>query len=204
MYISERLTTGAIAAKFRCSDEHIRRKLISCGIKRRQHRFGSGEQNPAYKDGSSVGEYKRLGWNPWNKGKTKETDQKVREVAKKISKALQNRGLGFKAWTTKQDAINGLHLLASALRSRENRKYKRLLSQLGNGWQTEFFHESFVFKRRNGSWSGIVTDLANPSTKQIIEVDDRSHSDPKQTKLDRKRDKFLSRLGWKVRRIKVG
>lgn len=203
LYLTRCLTTGQIANRFDCSDEHVRRQLILHGIKRRQCRFGAGAEHPDYIDGRSLGGYKRIGWNPWNKGKSKETDPKVRRIARKISLTFREKCLGWKTWDTRHDAVEGLRRVASSLRERERPKYKNILKRLGDGWTTEFFIESFVFKKPDGTWSGIIADIVHPASKRMIEVDGSEHVEKGHAASDRWRDRFLKRLGWTVRRIKA-
>ena len=203
LYLAKRLTTGQIANRLGCSDEAVRQQLIRYGIERRHPRFENGKANPAYTDGQSVGGYRRVGYHPWNKGKSKETDLKVRAVADKIRRTFRVNGLGWKPWRTRHDAVNGLQRVADSLRFRERHKYKTILKDLGPGWTTEFFNGSFVFQKPNGAWSGIIVDIANPALKKIVEVDGKDHKEPKQAIPDKWRDRFLRRLGWTVRRIKT-
>ena len=202
LYLVNGLTPIEIASRVGCSDEGVRRYLVRHGITRRQGRFPAGKQHPDYIDGRSFLGYQRTGWNPWTTGKTKKTDPKLRRVARKISRTIQARGLGWKPWRTRHDAAVGLRNIATSLRVREARKYRALLGRLGPGWVTEFFIDDFVFRKPDGKWTGVIADLANPSTKQLIEIDGDEHGTKKVARLDLKRDLFLKKLGWTVRRMK--
>lgn len=202
LYLTQRLTTGQIASRLRCSDEAVRRQLIRLGIERRPARFPAGKNHPDYIDGRSFLGYQKRGYNPWNKGRCKATDKKVLAISNKIRRTFKERGIGWKPWRTRRDATIGLRSIAASLRAREARKYAALLSRLGPGWVTEFFIDDFVFRKPDGKWTGIIADLANPKTKQMIEIDGIDHEDEKRAASDKRRDKFLKKLGWSVRRIK--
>jgi hypothetical protein len=76
-----------------------------------------------------------------------------------------------------------------------------LLEFLGAGWTAEHVVGTGQTKGR-GLGTAYKADLANPTTKTIIEVDGLSHNLLRVRALDHKRDTLLRSLGWRVFRVK--
>ena len=181
------------------------------GIARRTlSEAAAGDLNSQYVDGAHVGEaehgYQRKGWNPWNRGKRKETDADEAVVAEKIRVAMQGHPCAFKPreeWDY-GDCLTVTAGIASALRTREGGLYEPYLQVLGAGWVTEHFEEDFIFQRpRDGLWQGFIVDIAHPIRKIAVEVDGDYHESTWQIPLDADRDTRLRALGWRVFRVKT-
>ena len=209
LYVQERLSTVEIGRRFGVSDECIRKRMRKYGISRRSiSEASSGELNSQYTHGKRVGEaehgYQRKGWNPWNRGKRRESDSDEAAVAEKIRLAMQGHPSLFKLrekWT-REDCCIQTAAVAVGMQSREAGLYVAYLQILGGGWTTEHFEESFVFQRPDGLWQGFIVDIAHLDKRVAVEIDGNYHRFPCQIAKDDERDERLRVLGWRVFRVR--
>jgi hypothetical protein len=71
-----------------------------------------------------------------------------------------------------------------------------LAKRLGPGWEVEYPIPTGVSK-----WHTALVDIANPDLRIAVEVDGASHKTKKQKNRDRRKEKMLRDVGWKILRF---
>lgn len=204
LYVDEKKSTVKIASLLGVSSETVRKMMAKFGIPRRSlSQAASGELNPGYKHGNFVGGYVRKGWNPWNKGLTKETDSRVLLTSCAIRRGIASHPSSFKPLELQSLEACRFHARATALslRSREGTVYPPFIALLGPLWTCEYYQDDFVFVGDDGFWRFYILDLACPSSKVAVEIDGVYHDSPAQKSADLVRDQFLDSIGWVVVRV---
>jgi very-short-patch-repair endonuclease len=141
-------------------------------------------------------------WGKWNKGKTKETDQRIAIISRKVSKALKGK---------KRIPLSNEHKLSiskSQIKAHEEgRAY--YIGKLGKPSYPEKVFDEIIkteFNDKNYEKEyhilSYYLDFAWPLKKKYIEVDGEQHYKNNNHFKDRIRDKKLLNVGWKVLRIR--
>lgn len=90
--------------------------------------------------------------------------------------------------------INTIQSIADALRAREWRKYVKLDAYLKRRKIAHVFEFSLPRTR-------YIFDLALTDLKVLIEFDGSDHKDPRQVRVDNRRDRLAKKRGWRVARL---
>ena len=144
----------------------------------------------------------------WNKGLTKETDQRVRSLAKTLSKGYKS-GKNIPANKGKK-LSNEAKMKISISRKKFLKENPDKVPYKLNHKHKETYPEKYFGKILRGFISQYLIpgtlycgDFVNPDNKLIIEIDGEQHYvDAKMVKHDEKRYKKLTQLGWNVIRIR--
>lgn len=146
---------------------------------------------------------------PWNKGLTKETDARINNYGKNISKSLKRNNHQKGKKRTEQERKNISEGMKKA--HKEGRANNWLDSKKDNNksFPEIFFEEviknafedkNYEFQRR---FKRFALDFSWPQKKKVIEIDGSQHERiKKQIENDIEKDKLLIEEGWKVLRIK--
>ena len=144
------------------------------------------------------------GFPPWNKGLTKENNDKIKNASEKISKILKGRpGHKLSIETRKKISDYRKQKIKEnggiwwSSRSKCKRSYaeewtKKILENEVN--DTSFYEEFHI-----GRW---FLDFAWPNKKIGIEIDGAQHEWPERKKSDKEKDEYCMSLGWKILRLK--
>lgn len=134
----------------------------------------------------------------WNKGKTKETDERVRKYAE--SHSLNNHGENHnwygkkhsdetkaKISATQKENYRGISRYATA---REHRQ----------SYAEDYFDSIFTDAQKQYHVDRYLLDYAWPETKTYIEVDGEQHYTSEGLAHDDERGKVLESLGWTLKK----
>lgn len=174
------------------------------------------------KNSSSLKEKWRLGfkkWNgrrkngevsSWNKGLTKETDERVAKRAKKLKERYKNNELvsPFKGKHWSENDKKRISEQRKKYLDEHPEKVPYLLNHSSKiSYPERYFR--FVFKKEkidleyHVQISRYQLDFCDLKQKKYIEIDGESHYvDKKTIKIDKERTEFLEKLGWKSFRIR--
>lgn len=141
----------------------------------------------------------------WNKGLTKETDKRVTNYSKKISKSISKLKTGKPLSDAHKKAIsNSMHNFL--INNPDKVPYK-----LNHSSKISYPEQYFIdlFKKENINLKYHVTvglyelDFYNENKKIDIEIDGEQHYvDKRIINSDIRRTKYLENLGWKIYRIR--
>jgi len=142
---------------------------------------------------------------PWNKGLKKETDDRVNNYSKKISKSLTGKTRKSLTEETRKNLSIKLKLAHKEGRawnigmSRWNNKPSYPESFFMKVIENEFEDKNYKKEFNVGIYS---IDFAWIHKKIAIEIDGKQHEDIIVKNRDEKKNKFLIENGWKLLRIK--
>jgi len=142
---------------------------------------------------------------PWNKGLTKETDERIKTYSRKTSKTLTGKK---KRSLTLEERKN--LSIKMKLAHKEGRAWNIGMSRWNNesSYPEKFFmkviENEFEDKNYQKEFNvGIYSiDFAWPHKKIGIEIDGEQHQRFEYRERDKRKDKFLNENGWKLLRIK--
>lgn len=140
----------------------------------------------------------------WNKGLTKETDERVNLLSKKISDSLKGKPQHKQTSETREK----ISISRKKYLSNNPDKVPYLINHSSKiSYPEEYFIDLFAAENINLKYhlqvSKYQLDFYNEDLKLDIEIDGEQHYiDKRIFKSDRERDKFLENLGWTVFRIR--
>lgn len=189
--------------KWRISDNIYRCPF--CGIEKSKAGIGTHVWKVHGEGKDKNSGFRKGKFNPaWNKGLTKETDERVRKQGKSYSKKYKGRRKNIKLSDEVKEKISKgriKYLLEhpdkvpyiinhSSKESYPERIFKQALIDSNiTGWVQEY---------RNGLYS---YDFAFPDLKIDIEIDGSTHNSEKVKKIDKRRDEWSLNEGWEVIRF---
>lgn len=174
---------------------------VSCHIKicKQNPNFDKELYNRKYKHGHQV----------WNKGLTKETDERVKKCGETYSKHLHD-GTFIPYWLGRKHSEETKEKLREIM--------NKIFEENGNpGWKGRLWNElsypeqyfKEVFEKENIplkfhlSIGKYELDFYNEDIKKYVEIDGEQHYRfQENVKRDKHRDNYLNKLGWKGIRIK--
>lgn len=159
----------------------------------------------AHRSHHSLGLKKRKGWG-WNKGKTKDTDERIKKLAEKTSKNMTGKPGHPHTIESKLIISKGMkqaHAEGRAWNIGKNRSKNK------PSWPEQFFmkviENEFDDKKyiREHPCTIYSIDFAWPEKKKAIELDGAQHYRFKEyVERDRRKNKVLELNGWILLRIK--
>lgn len=144
----------------------------------------------------------------WNKGLTKDNDERVKKVSESMSKVMieNNPFKGKSHDSSKKQQISQSMKLAHkegrANNWQDSKKYdnssfpEKFFEQV---IENEFNNKNCVREHRFGPFS---LDFAWIDKKKVIEIDGSQHEYPEQKERDQRKDESLFQNGWQILRIK--
>jgi very-short-patch-repair endonuclease len=140
----------------------------------------------------------------WNKGKTKQTDLRVKQIAETISKKYKGRP-GHPISKSVRDRISKTlkekHKKGEIKRWNATKgssfaeiMFTKFLNNVGFKEQIDFFRE-FPFSK-------YFCDFYFPQKQLVVEIDGKQHEEKERQRVDQEKDAFLKSKGIKVVRIK--
>lgn len=150
------------------------------------------------------GRYKgNQGHRGWNKGLTKETDERVKRTAEKISK-FQKENSTWKGRHHSEETKKKLSELRIKFLEENPDKVPYLLNHSSKqSWPEKIFQNALTENDIKG-WvpdfrCGIYEyDFAFPELKIDLEIDRETHQQEKVKKIDERRDKWTKNNGWTI------
>ena len=154
------------------------------------------------------------GKEPWNKGKSKETDDTLRVKGEKLSERYRN-GEIIPSWKGKKHSEETKSKISESMKlaQSEGRAYNIGQCRWNNEhswpekWLIKVLNNEFDLKENKDykteySFGRFSLDFAWPTNKLCIEVDGKQHQIDNAQKLrDAEKDKLLLENGWKELRI---
>lgn len=140
----------------------------------------------------------------WNKGLTKETDERINLLSKKIGDSLRGKPQHKQSEETREK----ISIARKKYLSDNPDKVPYLVNHSSNiSYPEEYFIDLFKAENINLKYhlqiSKYQLDFYNEDLKIDVEIDGEQHFlDKRIFKSDRERDKFLEDLGWTVFRIR--
>lgn len=141
----------------------------------------------------------------WNKGLTKETDDRILKQSISVSKTLKGKSTHFQTETTRQKISQARKKYLS-----ENpNKVPYLVNHSSKtSYPETYFSKVFCDQKIDLKYhlqvSKYELDFYNEEAKLDVEIDGEQHyTDKRIYDSDRNRDDFLTQLGWKIFRIRL-
>ncbi|NCU28868.1 MAG: DUF559 domain-containing protein [Candidatus Moranbacteria bacterium] len=152
----------------------------------------------------------RISHSAWNKGLTKETDERVKKTAKSLHKKYES-GLCVPFLKGKKHTEEEKAKISTSMKKFMSEHPDRVPYKLNHSSKTSYPERyfKFVFQKEkidlkyHFQVGRYELDFYNETSKKYVEIDSESHYlDKKTVKIDKERNEYLNELGWTGYRIR--
>ncbi len=155
-----------------------------------------------------VSNFNNIGRTPWNKGLTKETDERVERRGLNLHNNVKSGKTIFKGHAHSEETKKKLSRIRKEYLSENPEKVPYLINHSSKtSYPEKYFIELFNKESINLKYHHRINkyelDFCDLGKKVDIEIDGEQHYvDKRVVDSDKDRDEFLRNLGWKVFRIR--
>ena len=165
------------------------------------------KENPN-KINACISNFNNIGRIAWNKGLTKETDERVKQRGLNLHNNVKSGKTIFKGHPHSEETKERLSKIRKKYLSENPEKVPYLINHSSKtSYPEKYFMELFEKENINLKYHHMINkyelDFCDLDKKVDIEVDGEQHYvDKRIAASDKDRDEFLKNLGWKVFRIR--